>query len=217
MGLFGDIWKGVSGIPRGVGRILTGDVKGGLASFGDTARLAAPIAGFTGVGAPVALLLGAGGGALTKLDEGAKFEDMVKGGLIGGATGLAGAALGAGAGSIGAGAGGAGHATRAGVELANAGSQVGSRLAGVGKILGGAGQYAAKNPELVAAGLSTAADVYGAGQQGKAMDRNYEFQVAQAQREQEELARRRAERDRDRRMQEIGMLMQGITSMRPRY
>jgi len=101
MGLFGDIWKGITGVPRAVGALLGagdsdfGDFRGAAGALGDTLGLAAPILGATGVGAPAALGLGAIGGVLQKADdEGANFGDFVGGGLkgaaIGGAVGTVG-------------------------------------------------------------------------------------------------------------------------------
>lgn len=70
-----------------------------------------------------------------------------------------------------------------------------SMLSGIGKFLTG-------HPEIVTSALSTGADVYGAGMQGAALDRQLEFQ-------------REIERERQR-QNEIGMLLQAIASMTPR-
>jgi len=222
MGLFGDIWKGITGVPRAVGALLGagdsdfGDFRGAAGALGDTLGLAAPILGATGVGAPAALGLGAIGGVLQKADdEGAKFEDFVGSGLKNAAIGGAGHLAGGVAGKLGGAAGGTGQATayRVGETLSGEAAKRGG-LAGVGKVLGGAGRYLGENPEVLMAGLGTAADVYGAGQQGEAQDRQYQFMVEQAKLQEEERARMREERERQRRQDQIGMLLQGIQGFR---
>src|SRR3990167_8504583 len=66
MGIFGSVWKGLTGPIRGVGNLIQGKVRKAVGAFGDTAKLAAPILGATGVGAPLAAVVGAAGGAASK-------------------------------------------------------------------------------------------------------------------------------------------------------
>src|SRR3990167_6237106 len=97
MGFFGSVWKGLTGPIRGVVNLIQGKVWKAVGAFGDTAKLAAPILGATGVGAPLAMGLGAAGGAASRWGEGESNLLKIAGSAAGGA---AAGAAGAGAGKL---------------------------------------------------------------------------------------------------------------------
>jgi len=232
MGLFGSIFKGVTGPLRGIGRVLKGDIKGAIGAFGDTASLAAPVLGATGVGAPLAIAAGAAGGAMQKFDD----PDFNVGSVLRGAAGGAGR---------GAALHGAGKLASSGISsvLAKGGSAVApvsslpgsvagavptstagsaSTLSGVsaglsrggpgltvtapqaagvvskaagtvtenvggGNFLSGIGAFINKNPKVAAQILGTAADVYGAHQQGRIAGQYLDLDKKEQERKQLEM------------------------------
>lgn len=131
-------------------------LRGGI---GRLARMVSPFLAFTGVGAPAAALIGAGGGALEAADE----DQDVLGGAVRGA--VPAAAAGVGSRLLGGGAGAAGVAEPGSGEAlygtAPQGRRLGSRLLG----------WAKANPELAMGAAGTAMEAYGAHQEGQAMDR----------------------------------------------
>src|SRR3990167_9900753 len=79
------IWDIVTRPVRGVGRILRGKVKQGLGDIGSAAQRAAPLLALTGVGAPLAIGIGAAGGALERgARRGFNIENIARGGVTGG-------------------------------------------------------------------------------------------------------------------------------------
>jgi len=165
MGIFSTIGNAITGPFRGIGNILQGKFGKGLAAFGDTLKVAAPVLGATGFGIPLAAGLGAAGGAMSSLDnpDTSFLEGTVGGGAMGAAGGVAGAP----------------------------------------GMLPKIGSWLSKNAPLVTGIAGTAADVYGANKRSQEMDRQMAFQ--------EEEARK------NRRQNELAMLMNTMASMRPRY
>ena len=195
MGLFGSIFKGLTGPFRGIGNLVQGKFKKALGAFGSTAKLAAPILGATGVGAPLAIGLGAAGGAAESWGEDKNIIKGALGGAAGGAAGVAGRAAFASGGPL----------SGIGKFVTGGGGGVGS-VAGtaaeevVEPLGGGALSWLAKNPGVVTGVLGTGADVYGGYQQGKAAD--LEFKLRE-----DELARRREEDERRDKRGRLQMLM----------
>lgn len=152
---------------------LWGSVKGVLGKVGDVAKVASPLASFIpGVGPLLAAGIGAGAGALSKLND----KHVTLGNTLGSIAG--GAALG--------GLGGFGVDKFQGLAAANGGG-LGGAVSGVGKLLGGkaggtAGSAAGgaarapgiggllggalKHPELVVGGLAALQNTRQAGQAG---------------------------------------------------
>lgn len=143
MGFFGAIARPF----RGVGRLLTGNFKGGLNDLAATGKIAAPILAATGVGLPLSLAIGAGSGAL----EGATDDDP-GGELTGALGGAAGTGLGYGAGRL------------LGAGVGESGRSIGSRLLGTGESI-------VTDPEKLLTAGGIASDVYGNYRQGQALDR----------------------------------------------
>jgi hypothetical protein len=88
MGLFDSIKNALTGPFRGIGKILSGDVKGALGAWGDTLKPVGMVLGATGVGAPIAIPMAAAGGAMQKLDDpNIGVGDVIAGGVTGGLSG----------------------------------------------------------------------------------------------------------------------------------
>lgn len=180
MGIFGSIVDIVRKPIRGIGRIARGKFREGLSDIGAGAKAAAPALALTGVGAPLALGIGAGGGALEgATKKGAGFGDVIggaAGGAAGAGTGLAlrgiGSRLLGGAGEaidpFARAASGAGNAASVAAPAAAAGAGAGG---GVGGALRGIGSFVKDNPEVATQIAGTAANAYGAHQEGEALDR----------------------------------------------
>jgi len=192
MSIFGSIIKGITGPLRGVGNFLQGKFRKGIGAFGDTAKVAAPLLGATGVGAPLAAGIGAAGGAASTWGEGEdNFGHIIGGGAKGAAGGLMGHMAGKTFPGIkkflsggGGGAPAAATATATPAVTGTAATAAPKVGGGVGSAIGG---FIGKNPEIAAGVLSTGANVYGAHKQGQAMDRQLELE--------EQIEARRAEQD----------------------
>ncbi len=198
MGLFSAIGSAISRPVRGLGRIARGKFRQGLGDIGAGVKTAAPLlAATTGIGAPLAIGLGVGGGAAKSFGEGGDFGDVLKGaaggGLAAGAAGI-GRRLSGGANALRGGtagidapiAGFGGLGAEGAREVAGGiGSGIGGRLAGIGR---GVASFARENPVVASNLAGTAANVYGAREEGRAMDEELAFR-----REQIERANRRQE------------------------
>lgn len=166
------IWDPITRPIRGIGRLLRGKFKQGLGDIGAGAKGLAPLLALTGVGAPLgigaklALAIGAGGGALEGATTGGGGIGNALKGAAGGAarTGLAlgGKAL---ATKYLGGGGGAGGVNTydpnvavqgTGLEAASSGGSRGiGRLLDAGKDVAG---WAEKHPTLTGAALSAYGD-----------------------------------------------------------
>ncbi len=192
MGIFGSIWKGVTGPLRGIGNLVQGKFKKAIGAFGDTAKLAAPIMGATGFGLPIAAGVGALGGAASNWGEGKNVIKGAVGGAAGGAAGVAGrAAFSAG-----------GPLSGIGNFITGGGSGVAETVAeeGVKKAGSGALSWLGKNAPLVTDVLGTGAKVYGANLEGEAAEREFAL-------DEERLALRREEGERQAKQERMRMLM----------
>lgn len=131
-------------------------LRGGI---GRLARMVSPFLALTGVGAPLAVGIGATGGALEAADE----DRDVLGGMMSGAMPAAAGAVGSKL--LGGGAGAAGVAEPGSGEALYGTAPQGRGLGG--RLLG----WAKANPELAMGAAGTALEAYGAHQEGQAMDR----------------------------------------------
>ena len=193
------IWDAITKPIRGLGRILRGKFKQGLGDIGSGAKSAAPLLALTGVGAPLALAIGAAGGALEGGTTGGGGIGNVLKGAAGGAarTGLALGARGLGSKLMGGGGAAEGVPNLAsagtGSQSASSALQAISQRGGLSKLsegagrslgsrlLGGAGDaisYAEKHPTLVGSALKG----YGDYRQGQADDRALDFEREQVER-----------------------------------
>lgn len=209
MGLFGFLGKAITGPFRGVGKLLSGDVKGALGAFGDTLKVGAPF--IPGVGIPAAIGLSALGGGLQTLDDPNQgVGDWLKN--IGGGAAWGGAAGGGlqGIKSLLS----AGKAASAPVAMIDIPAAAPSMAARVGQGIGMAGNWikdaagnvlnwSSANPLIASQALSTGTGMIGAGQQ-QAM---YNQQREEEQRRYEEAQRR----------QQLQQMIQMMSSFRPRY
>lgn len=190
----GAIGRAITKPFRGVGRILRGKFREGLSDIGGAAETLAPALALTGVGAPLAIGIGAGGSALEEAAKGGNVGDILKGAAGGGAkTGLAYI----GKGLVGKGGTSPDPFARAAGEagaMASRGAGLGARLADVGRSVAG---YAKENPSLALQAAGAGAQAYGAHEQGKALDKQIKFE------------RERELRDRERR-EAMDPLMQEI-------
>jgi hypothetical protein len=211
MGLFGSIFKAVTGPFRGVGKLLTGDLRGAVGAFGDTAKVAAPILGATGVGLLPAALIGAAGGAMQKADDpvGQRgFGDILSGAAGGAALGAGGhfaqgplSAIGK---MVGVG-GGAGAAPAA----ATAAPSAGSAPSWLSKM----GSFVTSNPELTVGMAQTGAGMMGAAQQQAQYQKELDYNQ-RLQQEQWEWQQQQAERQAE--AQKFQQMMNLFSTFRPR-
>lgn len=116
------LFSPVTNAVRGLGRIARGKFSEGLSDIGGAAKVAAPVLGLTGVGLPIAALVGGAGGLL---------KDKSLGGALGGA------ALGAG-GSLAGSSGLLGKLGGLGKSALNLGGKVGGALYNPGTATDGA-------------------------------------------------------------------------------
>lgn len=205
------IWDVITKPVRGIGRLLRGKFRQGLGDIGSGTKSLAPILAATGVGAPLALGIGAAGGALEGATTGGGgLKNLLKGaaggaartGAAAGGRALALKYMGGGGpanpseairqyGSGGGGAG-TGGATNGVGRLLSSG-EGGVRGAGEGIVNAGKGvaRWAEAHPTLAGSAISA----YGDYESGQQKDRELALY-------EEELARREAERMRQRERQD---------------
>jgi len=210
MGLFGSIGKMLTGIPRAAYNAVQLKPRAALGALGDTVKPVATVAAAVpGPWQPFAIPAAAAGGAMQTLDdEGNRGIGQF---LTGGAKGAA----------MAAGARGASDLVRSGIGALTGAATEPATMAGVlesnmpsiattgttatnagGGMWSDIGKFLTAHPEVVTQALGTAANVYGAGKQGAAIDRELEFR-----REQEEERRRQ---------NELAMLLQAMSGMQQR-
>jgi hypothetical protein len=195
MGIFGSIFKAVTGPLRGIGHLAQGKFKKAIGAFGDTAKMAAPIIGATGVGLPLAAGIGALGGAASKWGEGESNVGKIFGSA---ATGAAGGA--------------AGHLVSAKGPLSGAGGWL--KTAAVGdpttaaegaSKLGGVADWLSQNPEIALGAGQAGMQAYAGEQAGAMQDERFRL-------EQERDQYGREEDERRRRLEGLRMMMQSVGS-----
>ena len=193
MSFFGSLLSIPQKAVRGIGRVARGKFKEGLGDIGSAAKGAAPLLALTGVGAPLALGIGAGGGALQgATDDG--FGGALRGAAGGAAnTGLALAARGIGSKILGGGVDAASAAGTPGVSAPVSGfgglgegaantamrsatqSVAGGATDAVPEAARGIGSrvlgFAKENPLVASEVVKGGLGAYGASQQGAALDR----------------------------------------------
>lgn len=226
MGLFGSIGRALTGPFRAIGKLVQGKPRDALGAFGDTLKPAAIVASaIPGPHQVATIPLAAAGGALQKFDdEGQRGLGQILMGGAQGATMAAGARALPGLVDKGAGLLGLGGGGGASAPIGSMASTINQNLpsiatqaaggGGGGGFMGGLGSFIKGNPEVVTHGLGAAADVYGGYQQGKAMDEQLAFE---REREDRRMAFEEERERESRRRQELGMLMQAMTSFRPGY
>ena len=198
----------VTGLPRGLGQLVQGKPRGAIGAFSDTVKpLAIAGSAIPGPWSPIALPLAAAaaGGVMQKFDdEGHRgITDFLKGGVKGATTAY-------GAGKVGGLArsglnlfGGGGATVPGAIPTPDLSTAVANTKAG-GGMFSGIGKYLGKHPEVPLGIASTAADVYGANQQGAMLDI--------------ELQRREDERKRREKLEQLQTLMSFVSnSMGRRY
>lgn len=234
MGVLGWVARRITSPVRIIKDVAHGDFRGAVGEIGDNAKLAGVAAGATGVGLPIAVGLGAAGGAASKWGHGeSNIGKIALGGVEGGAEGAA--AVGAnkllsgGLPSIGGGGGalpdsgsaidsatGAVKAADSFVPVASSGgipsavsipSLVKAPKPGV---MSKVGHIATKHPELVASGLGTAVDAFGAVQQGQMADSQLALDTRKQDFNEEESKRRQ-------KLAELTQMMQGYEAYRPQF
>ena len=220
MGLFGSIGNMLTSPFRAVGQLVQGKPRGFVGALGDAVKPAGIV--MSAAGLPIGIPIAGVGGMMQKADdEGQRgIGDFLMGGAQG--AGMAGMAnLGGGLVRSGInalqGAGGASTMSalpaapipNLGTAITNTSNTVAnipSAFSGVtsaantgGGMWSGIGKFLTAHPEVVTQTLGTAANMYGAGMQGAAIDRELEFR-----REQEEERRRQ---------NELAMLFNALTRM----
>lgn len=217
--MFGRIGRAISRPVRGAGRIARGVVTGdgdrirqGFGDIGEGVQAASPaLAAIPGVGTLAAAGIGAAGAAANRMGQsGANIGSVLSSAGRGGAGAAAGGVAGRVAGAVpgadrlsgfvsrGAGEGGGGGI---GSVLSRAGGGGGGEGGRLSRITDGArrlGGWVRDNPELATDIAGTGLEAYGAHQQGRAMDRDFEFGERQYD-ESEERRRRNRERIDERR------------------
>ena len=220
MGLFGSIKNAITGPFRAVGQLVQGKPRGFLGALGDTVKPAAVAASaIPGPHQGLTIPLAAAGGAMQKFDDegdrgfgqilmgGAKGAGMAAGArLIPGAVDKFGSVTG-----LYGGAGGGATAVAPGMAemMAAGGGAAAPTTAATPAAGGGFGAFLKGNAPYLAQGMGAAATVYGAHEQGRALDEQLMFE------RERETERMKFEREREaerQRQNQIGMLLQAMST-----